>query len=80
MITPESMYMETDHWFRNKGQHETARLIRKVLKCSYNRQATIIDHKVPFEDRLDQQISKNIGLAARAVMKEDKTKRQDKRR
>ena len=46
MIALETAYMEAEPWFRNTGQQEAAERSGQLAKWFWNRQATLIRHRV----------------------------------
>ena len=49
MITLENAYMEAGPWFRNTGQHKAAEWSGTPAKSFWDRQRTLINHKVTYK-------------------------------
>ena len=64
MVVLETTYMEAQQWFSNTQQNEAAELSGKLAKWFWDRQATLVNHKVSYEERVEQnqQRLENIGL------------------
>ena len=55
VIALEVAYMEAEQWFNNTHQKGAAELSGKSAKWFWDRQATLIRHKVTYEEQMAEQ-------------------------
>ena len=90
MIASESAYREAERWFKNTGQQATAELSGTPTKWFWDRQATVLYHKVTHVERMQRRmklqrlgqigLQMGAGTSLRDKRTPDRKKRKEARR
>ena len=77
---PLGTYMEAQQCFHNTHQQGAAELSGKVAKWFWDRQATLMNHKVTYDERMAQKQLGGIGMQVGARISTQEQRKEDRKK